>query len=76
MITEEEPQQQQQQPHEEGFVERLFEEGRQGKQNDSHGNNARGNDEPRKESEIDKIKDYLKEDETLEEEGRTYGGLM
>jgi hypothetical protein len=23
-----------------------------------------------------KLKDYLREDETLEEEGRTYGGLM
>ncbi|KAJ5370042.1 uncharacterized protein N7496_006134 [Penicillium cataractarum] len=28
------------------------------------------------ESELDKMKDYLHEDEELEAEGRTYGGLM
>ncbi|OKP14882.1 hypothetical protein PENSUB_5478 [Penicillium subrubescens] len=30
----------------------------------------------KKESELDKMKDYLHEDEELEQEGRTYGGLM
>lgn len=32
--------------------------------------------EHHKESEIDKVKDYVKEDQKLEEEGKTYGGLM
>lgn len=29
-----------------------------------------------KEGEMDKFKNYIKEDDRLEEEGRTYGGLM
>lgn len=33
-------------------------------------------DEPKKESEMDKFKDYIKKDEQMEEEGRTYGDLM
>jgi hypothetical protein len=31
---------------------------------------------PEKESEVEKFKDYIKEDEQLEQEGKTYGGLM
>lgn len=33
-------------------------------------------DKKKEESELDKMKDYLHEDEELEAEGRTYGGLM
>lgn len=33
-------------------------------------------DESKKEGEMDKVKDYLKKDEQMEEEGRTYGDLM
>jgi hypothetical protein len=31
---------------------------------------------PQMVGEMDKFKDYTKEDEKLEQEGRTYGGLM
>ena len=40
------------------------------------GNDQRQGEAPKKESEMDKIKDYFKEDEKLEEEGKEYGGLM
>jgi len=37
---------------------------------------AQGKEPQKKESEMDKLKDYIKEDEKLEQEGGTYGGLM
>ena len=43
-------------------------QGRQGQQ---------GQQKPKhKESEMDKFRDYIKEDEKIEEEGGTYGNLM
>lgn len=33
-------------------------------------------DQGKKEGEMDKLKDYIHEDEELEEEGQTYAGLM
>jgi hypothetical protein len=33
-------------------------------------------DAPQKEGEMDKFKDYIKKDEQMEQEGRTYGDLM
>jgi hypothetical protein len=35
-----------------------------------------GEEPQKKESEMGKFKDYMKEDEKLEQEGQTYGGLM
>ncbi|KAJ5306505.1 hypothetical protein PENANT_c031G05136 [Penicillium antarcticum] len=32
--------------------------------------------QPKKEDEMDKMKDYMKKDEQMEQEGRTYGDLM
>ncbi|KAJ5766544.1 uncharacterized protein N7511_004160 [Penicillium nucicola] len=32
--------------------------------------------QPKKEDEVDKFKDYMKKDEQMEAEGRTYGDLM
>ncbi|PYH98555.1 hypothetical protein BO71DRAFT_395151 [Aspergillus ellipticus CBS 707.79] len=37
---------------------------------------ARGQPSQHKESEMDKLRDYYHEDEELESEGQTYGGLM
>lgn len=33
-------------------------------------------DEPKKEGEVDKFKDYIKKDERMEEGGRTYNDLL
>jgi hypothetical protein len=56
-------------------VDRLFHHEHEKKEHESR-QNAQGKGIPEKKSEIDKIEDYLKEDEELEQEGRTYGGLM
>lgn len=37
---------------------------------------AQSKEPQRKESEMDKFKDYIKEDKNLEQEGDTYGDLM
>lgn len=42
-------------------------------QEDYHKDSENGK---KKESEVDKMKNYLHEDEELEEEGQTYAGLM
>lgn len=52
--------------------ERHHEDGKQ--QEDRQ--EAQGKEPQKKESELEKFKDYIKEDERLEQEGRTYGGLM
>ncbi|KAF3387571.1 hypothetical protein F1880_001497 [Penicillium rolfsii] len=70
----------------EGFFERILHHHNQNEdakyqkesdQNKAH-NDDHGHEHDRKkgESELDKMKDYLHEDEELEREGRTYGGLM
>ncbi|GLI77925.1 hypothetical protein PoHVEF18_006222 [Penicillium ochrochloron] len=43
---------------------------------DDHDHDHDRDTQKKKESELDKMKDYLHEDEELEQEGRTYGGLM
>jgi hypothetical protein len=76
--------------HHEGFFERILhhhlqneedkykkepsEDNEDNADKDDHSHD----DHPKKkgESELDKMKDYLHEDEELEQEGRTYGGLM
>ncbi|KAJ5864464.1 uncharacterized protein N7529_006380 [Penicillium soppii] len=63
-----------------GFMDRMLHPGHH--DNKDHPNQDKDNhepqheDEPKKESEADKFKDYIKKDEQMEEEGRTYGGLM
>jgi hypothetical protein len=42
-------------------------------QEDYHKDSGEGK---KKEGEMDKLKDYLHEDEELEEDGQTYAGLM
>lgn len=71
----------------EGFFERILHhhhqneeakyekepcEDNEDKDDHSHDDRHKGKGE----SELDKMKDYLHEDEELEQEGRTYGGLM
>ena len=65
----------------EGFVEKLFHHENHKKDKKYQGQEgAQGQAPQRKEGEVDKleaeIKDYLKEDEKLQEEGKEYGGLM
>lgn len=76
-------------PHKENFVERLFDhhhhghhgqDGKSGEQSQSGGQSQQqqgGSQQPEhKESEMNKFRDYIKEDEKIEQEGGTYGGLM
>merc|ERR1712187_418193 len=73
------------QPHHENFVERFFDHHHhhnknQDNQNQSggqQGEQQQGQQKPEhKESEMDKVRDYIKEDERIEQEGGPYGGLM
>lgn len=43
---------------------------------DEHEHDMDHEDQPKKEGEMDKFKDYIKKDEEMEAEGRTYGDLM
>lgn len=47
-----------------------------GEQREGQPEEAQGKEPQKKESETDKFKDYIEEDEKLEQEGQTYGGLM
>ncbi|CEJ61772.1 hypothetical protein PMG11_10291 [Penicillium brasilianum] len=71
----------------EGFFERILHRHHQNQDaqyqkepdQDKSGKDEHDHDEHDKkkgESELDKMKDYLHEDEELEAEGRTYGGLI
>ncbi|KAJ5987815.1 hypothetical protein N7481_003025 [Penicillium waksmanii] len=75
-------------PHEnEGFFDRILHHhmGKQTEETMKDHHEDRDNqedyhedsgEEKKKESEMDKMKNYLHEDEELEEEGQTYAGLM
>ena len=64
-------------------MERIFDHHRhhhgenKDNQDQSGGQGQQGQQKPKhKESEMDKFRDYIKEDEKIEQEGGTYGGLM
>lgn len=63
-------------------MERFFEHHHHHHDKDSNGNSnsdqskARDQKPQQKESEMDKLRDYYHRDEELEEQGKTYGGLM
>ncbi|KAJ5674240.1 hypothetical protein N7462_009679 [Penicillium macrosclerotiorum] len=69
-------------PHHEGFFERILHhhyenQEKKDQREDTHEEDKHEHaDTDKKESALDKMKDYLKEDEELEDEGRTYAGLM
>ncbi|KAK1146784.1 hypothetical protein N8T08_002545 [Aspergillus melleus] len=72
---------QSQQPHQ-SFMDKMFHhhqdrqnEGRQQQQPQQPGQ-SQTQDPGKKESEVDKFKDYIEEDEELEREQGSYGGLM
>jgi hypothetical protein len=59
-------------------VDKLFHHGhhtKEGKQQDPQAAPT-GAPPQKKESEMDKFKDYVKKDEELEQQGDAYGGLM
>ncbi|KAJ5178827.1 hypothetical protein N7492_002037 [Penicillium capsulatum] len=67
--------------HKESFMEKILDHHK----HDSHENESQKSKEKPREGggfhadlkkEEEKFKNYIKEDETLEQEGRTYGGLM
>ena len=64
-------------------MERIFDhhhkEGKDQSQSSGQGQqqDQQGQQKPQhKEGEMDKFRDYIKEDEEMEQEGGTYGGLM
>ncbi|KKK11864.1 hypothetical protein P175DRAFT_0534799 [Aspergillus ochraceoroseus IBT 24754] len=71
-------------PHQkEGFMERFFHHHREEakREDEQHQNTQQHNEhgkEPQhsKESKLDKFKDYMHEEEDLDEAGQTYAGLM
>ncbi|CAL5870519.1 uncharacterized protein PFLUO_LOCUS4756 [Penicillium psychrofluorescens] len=65
--------------HKESFVEKIFDHHKHGNEGHAAKDEPQGG-EGRLRSDLEKdkagLKQYLKEDEQLEEEGQTYGGLM
>lgn len=64
-----------------GKVEGLFHHHKKDVNDDNSASKAQqqqnsSTEQPKKESEYDKFKDYMAEDKKLEQEGDEYGGLM
>lgn len=59
-------------------MERFFEHHHHHNKDNDSGDKSKAQDQKpqQKESEMDKLRDYYHRDEELEEQGKTYGGLM
>lgn len=62
-----------------GFMDRILHPGHHEEKNPlnpEENHEPEHEDAPKKESEMDKAKDYVRKDEQMEQEGRTYEDLM
>ncbi|OGM49968.1 hypothetical protein ABOM_001301 [Aspergillus bombycis] len=64
--------------HHQGFFDRILHPGHHHQEQEQHQGHqeSQGDEAPKKESEFDKIKEDIKEDQEEVAEGDTYAGLM